>query len=352
MDEHEMSELRQDLVSGDWIVIARGRSKRPHINSSPRNTAPLCPFEDPQTSGNGEPLLVLFQSGKEPIRKNWAIQVITNKFPAFKKTITPLEHVVLAPHSNLNNACVIELREGPHTWVPGYGYHEVIIYRDHTKPLSRFSILEAAQVFEAYQARYLAIARDKCVKYILILHNHGRESGASLDHPHSQLIAIPVVPPDVMRSLEGSRRYRNEHKKCVHCVMLEWELKDKKRIVYENDHFVSVCPYVSRASFEIRIFPKLHAPHFEKMPTSSFLALAEVFTKTLEKLDQALGTPHYNFFIHTAPTQGNSYDHYHWHIELIPKTGIWGGFEIGTGIEVSSVAPETAAETLRAAAQD
>lgn len=354
MDSEQSSELRQDLVSGDWIVIATSRKKRPHnipespSQEPPQNSLDSCPFEDPQAQGNSAPVFVLHKKDSKPILENWAIQVIPNKYPAFSKYAHTPPDAKPLKHSTLRNACVTELQEGPYIVVPGYGYHEVIIYRDHRKTLAEFTPEEALQVFKTFQARYNTISEDLCVKYILVLHNQGKEAGASLSHPHSQLIAIPVVPPDVMRSLEGSRRYYQEEGVCVHCVMIQWELKNRRRIISENDRFIAFCPYVSRASFEIRIFPKLHTPRFETSSEEDLKKLTAVFLAALKKLTKTIHPPSYNFFIHTSPAEDGDYSHYHWHIEIVPKTGTWGGFEIGTGIEVSSISPEAAADELNA----
>lgn len=318
-----ISELRQDLVSGDWVVIATGRAKKPHLYASkiklfsqPKKT---CPFEDPEKSGN------------KIIFKSLSVVVIENKYPAFGYGRCSLSH-----------------REGPFSWLEGYGFHEVFIYKDHKKSPAEFNQKETAQMFLAFLKRYLVLKDDACVEYISIFHNHGFQAGASASHPHSQLIAIPVIPPDVGRSLVGSEKFYHKNKKCVHCLMIEWERKSKKRIIFENKNFISFCPYVSRTAFEIRLFPKIHESNFENNSESLIYDLAEAFNASLKKLFRALNNPPYNFFIHTAPPiAGGDFDHYHWHIEIIPKTAIWAGFEIGTGIEISTITPESAAKFLR-----
>lgn len=325
------SELRQDLVTGDWVTIATGRARRPNAFASQReflhDAIETCPFEDLEKSGNA-PLPLAYQREGG----SWSVQVIPNKYPAFTRG---------------DLGCPLTLDHGPYSWMEGRGFHEVVVLADHYRSIAELPLEAVAELFRAYRERYLALRDEGCVNFIAIFHNHGREAGASLTHPHSQLIAIPAVPPDVSRSLEGSERYYEGHRQCVHCVMLDFERREQKRLIFENDGFVALAPYVSRAAFEIRIFPKNHEPHFATMNPSEERQAAEALKISLWKLHRGLGNPAYNFFIHTVPVRGHQYDHYHWHIEIVPKSQVWAGFEIGTGIEISTIDPDAAAEFLR-----
>lgn len=322
-----ISELRQDLVSGDWVVIATGRGKRPH-DFSEEKPVPFvqpesgCPFE----SLHEDALLVLPARNEE-----WFLQVIPNKYPAFSRgDSAPVRSV------------------GPYRATDGVGFHEVVVTRGHTKPIAEQSNDEVGLIIRAYQERYLAMKADGRAAYISIFENHGREAGASLAHPHSQIIATPVIPPDVGRSLRGSREYFRAHRECVHCVMLRYELDQKERIVYENEHCAVVAPFASKTAFELRLFPKPHRANFEAIEAPEREALADALRASLAKLSQGLQKPDYNFFLHTAPAADTEdFSHYHWHFEILPKTAIWAGFEIGTGIEISTISPESAAEFLR-----
>ena len=339
-----VSELRRDPVSGDWVVIATGRAKRPNTFAQGHQHDPAyeskenCPFENPQVSGNDKPILVFDHKAREmgKLSQDWFVQVIPNRFPAFAGPSVKryVKHV------------------GPYTVLEGRGSHEVVIMREHTKNISSFSSLGARAVIYAYMARFNILSLRPNVRYVSIFHNFGKEAGASLYHPHSQIMAIPVVPPDVARSLAGSQRYFQEKSKCVHCEMIAWEKKDNQRIVFENEHFIAICPFVSRAAFEIRIFPKKHESSFKDMGDEEIGKCADALRITLGKLEKALANPDYNFFIHTSPInieslESHFYPHYHWHIEILPKTAIWAGFELGTGIEISTIKPENAAKFLR-----
>ena len=157
-----------------------------------------------------------------------------------------------------------------------------------------------------------------------------------------------MIPPDIGRSLAGSAAYYRRHRRCVHCAMIAFERRDGRRIVYENGDYIVFCPFVSRSAFEIRIFPKRHQPEFEAIGDREILAAADALRTALAKLERGLKDPAYNFFIHTAPTaDGKRMPHYHWHIEIVPKTAVWAGFEIGTGIQISTTSPEVAGRYLR-----
>ncbi len=347
------SELRYDIVSKDWVVVATGRARRPEAFKSVSVSndaagAADCPFCRENLVIEEKPILVYcgkndkrnfrrrqFSKSElaqeyEKCKKKWGLIVIPNKYPAFSEGV------------NLNKR-----KEGPFSIMDGVGFHEVVITADHYKSLGEMSVSEIKDVLDAYHERYLDLMNEPFVNYVAIFHNHGRGAGASIFHPHSQIIAIPIIDPDLRHSLEGSRRYFMENKKCVHCVMLNWDRKDGRRVIFENEKFVVLCSFAPRVSFEVRIYPKKHNAYFERIKNGDKELLSEAFSVALKKLYKGLNNPPYNFFIHTAPCDGKDYDHYHWHIEILPKTAIWAGFELGTGIEISTIEPEKAAGYLR-----
>lgn len=332
------SELRKDIVSGDWVLIATGRARRPQdfIKERQKSSHPVssCPFEDPQKS-NGELALVWYpapDSESKNTMEDWFVQAVPNKYPA------------LIPHKG--QVCPTEENMGIHVRRVGMGYHEVIITRKHDTSLGQMNAEEVELVVRAYRERYAALKKDNCIEYILIFHNHGVEAGASISHPHSQLIAFPIVPPDVQRSFEGSAAFYKKHHACIHCYMLEEERKDKKRVIYENEDFIAIAPYASRVSFELRIYPKAHEPRFELISERNMQKFAEALREVLGKLHKALKDPAYNFFIHTTPVSAPRAEHYHWHLEILPKTATWAGLELGTGVDVVVALPEDVPEIL------
>jgi len=323
-----LSELRKDIVLGEWVVIATGRARRPHEYAKDApvtvsgNNKKACPFEKPFERA----LLTMPQARS----KDWFVQVVPNKYPAFRAGLCPTPQ-----------------RAGPYDWMDGTGFHEVVITRDHERSLASMRDEEVEIVIHAYQERHRDLQRQDCVRYVSIFHNHGMSAGATVFHPHSQIIAIPVLPQDIWRSLQGSAQYFQKHKKCVHCVILEHDMEEGHRVVYENADFITIAPYASKTAFELRIFSKAHRAHFEDMTASERSAFANALRVSLAKIYKGLKNPDYNFFIHTAPQDSKKFENYHWHVEILPKTAIWAGFEIGTGIEISTIAPEEAAKFLR-----
>jgi UDPglucose--hexose-1-phosphate uridylyltransferase len=324
------SELRQDIVTGDWVVIATGRAKRPDefVSATKRaeDSDPFDPFANPSESGQEKDILIYRLPDGE-----WSVRVFPNKYPAFTR-----------------GRAVKDLSDGPYFAMSGVGYHELIVTSDPVKSLALLPQWQIAEVFDAYQSRYLDLMNKKSVNYIQVLHNHGKEAGASIAHPHSQLMAIPVVSPYIQSELTGAELYYRSHRRKVYQVMVDREREEKLRVVYENADFIAFCPFASRSAFEIWVTAKHDgSPYFERITDEQKFSLAEVFQKAMFSLYQGLSDPAYNFYIHTAPCDGRDYPHYQWHIEILPKTATWAGFELSTGIEISTIEPEKAAEFLR-----
>jgi UDPglucose--hexose-1-phosphate uridylyltransferase len=334
------STFRKDIVSGDWVLVASSLQKKPNFfGILRRKKFPKkgCPFEDPQKA-NGSPALFWLPNPKAQGSKRekfsfWFVQAIPNKFP------------ILSPHKT----CPMPLPEGPYKKMQGVGFQELVITRDHERSLGFMTTEEILIIVRAYKERYTDLKDEDCVEYILIFHNNGVAAGASVPHPHSQIVALPIIPPDVWRSLDGSARYYHEHRKCAHCVMVKEELKTKKRIIYKNKDFVVIAPYASHVSFEIRLYPLRHSPYFEKIAEAEAKNLADAMKVIFSKMKNAMKDPDYNFFIHTAPVHPGHGEHYHWHIEILPRTNIWAGLELGAGVEIVKVPPEEAAKILRKA---
>ena len=322
------SELRMDLVSNDWVVVATGRARRPSSFAKQKRKKVVvhkseCPFCQPE---NIKDVITKRERGDG----SWFVISIPNKYPAF-----------------LENNDLGRRKEGPNRIMNGFGYHEVIVTADHKRSMAEFSLEETMMVVDLYQARYLDLMDKKFIKYITIFHNHGEEAGASVAHPHSQLLAIPVIDPDLRSSLDGAEAFCVSQGKCVYCAMIDWDIKDGRRVIYENEKFVVLCPFASQIAFEVRIYPKEHQPYFERITEDEKKFFAEALQVALSKIHKGLGDPAYNFYIHTAPCDKANYDHYHWHLNILPKTATWAGFELGAGIEISTIEPEKAAEFLR-----
>jgi UDPglucose--hexose-1-phosphate uridylyltransferase len=328
-----INEFRKDLVSGEWVLFATGRAKRPGEEQEARRLLQpreSCPFENLEEAGNEVVATYFDKAGTD-----WIAKAIKNKFPA----------VMEGEDGDVRQV-------GPFETLKGTGVHEVLVFRDHERDFYDFSGEEVAEIFRIYQKCYLTMMDGGSRKYTLIFHNHGIQAGASVQHPHSQIISIPILPPDVKRSVEGSESFYRKHGRKVYDVMLEWEIGEKKRIIYENEKFLAFCPFVSKTEYEVRIFCKEGHSHFEEMPDGLITDLGDIFCTTMKKIGKALDKPDYNFFIHTSPISPSSlkaHEFYSWHIEILPKVASVGAFELASGMEINVVDPDEAAKLFREA---
>lgn len=332
------SELRLDPVNKDWVIIATGRAKRPEMFKKERKekikiSKKECPFCNIETQ---EKPVLIFASGKKfetfnEIPKNWTTAVIPNKYPA----LLPGEKIEKEKEDNFYQK------------MKGLGFCELVLTRDHNKSLAQISLKNFKEVLDAYQLRYLKLMKEKFVNYISIFHNEGRESGATQPHCHSQIITTPLIDSDLKKALFNSEVYFKNKRKCIYCQMNIIDKKNKKRVIFENQDFLVLCPFASKSAFEIIISPKKHSPYFEKITEKEKWQLAKAFQISLKKLYKGLNNPSYNFYLHTAPCDGKEYPFYHWHFTIFPKTSVWAGFELGARMEISAIEPEKAADYLR-----
>jgi UDPglucose--hexose-1-phosphate uridylyltransferase len=205
-------------------------------------------------------------------------------------------------------------------------------------------------VLWAFRERMLDLKRDFRLRYILVFKNHGAAAGATLAHPHSQLIALPIVPDFVRDEIDGARRHYAVKERCVFCDIVHDEIRDGRRLIEENADVVALAPYAPRFAFETWILPKRHGSRFEEAERGEYQSLARLLKSVLRRLDRALETPPYNLIIHTSPFSEDVSDIYHWHLEIMPKLTRVAGFEWGTGFYINPTSPEEAARVLRAVA--
>jgi len=332
-----LPELRKDVITGHWVIIASERSKRPQnfrIEPAQHPRGPFCPFCEGNESKTPPEVLARRRNGSEPEAPGWSLRVVPNKFPALHR-----------------DGEVGLTGDGLYESMSGVGAHEVIIETpEHQSSLAELSDAAVQDVLWAYRERIAALKQDPRIRYVLIFKNHGEAAGASLAHTHSQLIALPIVPIRVQRELDCSQDHFQRLNRCVFCEVIEKELQQKSRVIHETERFVTLSPYAARFPFESWILPKSHQAAFELCPTDLHAELAEVLKTLLQGMDRALEKPAYNFLLHTAPGSDDGSPSYHWHFEVIPRLGRVAGFEWGSGFYINPTAPETAAECLREAA--
>ena len=319
------------------MIISTDRSKRPSDFSRERagiKSASFCPF-CPGNESKTPPEILAYRTG-ETARSdsaNWNLRVVPNKFPA------------LRIEGDLDRQA-----DGMFDKMNGIGAHEVIIETpNHMETLATMPVKRVEDVLWAFRDRILDLKQDRRFKYIMVFKNHGEAAGASLDHPHSQLIALPILPKQVVEELEGAKRYFSNKERCIFCDIIRQESESRVRIAAENQDFITLSPYAPRYPFETWILPRRHESAFENSPSTLYENLAKMLRLVLNKAIQVLDDPAYNFVLHTSPIQENTNDYYHWHLEIIPKLTKTAGFEWGTGFYINPTPPEEAARFLREA---
>lgn len=329
-----MPELRKDPITGRWVIISTDRSRRPtdflreSVQIKGVSFCPFCPGNEGKTPSE---VLAYGRNCTGKDTPGWSVRVVPNKFPA------------LGIEGNLDRE-----GEGLFDRMNGIGAHEVIIETpDHLATLANMPQSALEQVLWAYRDRALDLKNDRRFRYVLIFKNHGEAAGATLEHTHSQLIALPIVPKRVLEEVDGARHYYDEKERCIFCDMIRQEMEDKTRVVLMNELFVAIEPYAPRFPFETWILPRQHGSSFEHMPAHSYRSLAELLGNILKRLDSALLSPAYNFVIHTSPIGEEINEFFHWHIEMMPKLTKVAGFEWGTGFYINPTPPEEAARFLR-----
>lgn len=328
-----MSELRKDPVINRWVIISKTRGERPFDfkTIAEEDISHNCPFCEGHEDMTPPEILSYRKKDTKPNTPGWWIRVVPNKFPALKI------------EGELQRS-----GEGMYDKMNGIGAHEVIIETpDHTKDISELSDEHVRDILEVYRNRIRDLKKDKRFEYALIFKNKGLAAGASLLHPHSQLIVTPIIPKRVKEEVLGAEKYYDYKDRCVFCDIISQEQMFDKRIVMENDKFIAICPFASRFPFEIWLLPKKHMSNFASIEDKDLHSFAEVFKGTLYKLNKALDNVPYNYIIHTAPLKKDGLDCFHWHIEIMPKLTNVAGFEWGSGFYINPTPPEDAAEFLR-----
>ncbi len=328
-----MPELRKDPIISRWVIISTERGKRPHdfVVEPEATKGGFCPFCPGNEHFTPPEIMAYREPGTAPNTGGWHLRVVSNKFPA------------LVIEGELDKR-----GEGLYDLMNGIGAHEVIIEStDHNKTLSDITVEQFSDVLYAYRDRIIDLGKDPRFRYILIFKNQGRAAGASLEHSHSQLIGLPIVPELVQEELMGSRSHYKMKERCVFCDIIRQELNQKVRVVLENDLFLAICPFAPRSPFEIWILPKTHHSSYVDLPDKEFGQLGAIFSETLKRLDKALNRAPYNFILHTAPVRETDLEYYHWHFEIMPKLTLMAGFEWGSGFFINPTPPEDAARYLR-----
>lgn len=328
-----MPELRQNMATKEWVIIATERAERPDgfvqsealsITGDQPTFDPTCPF----CPGNEE---LDLEIECWPERDVWQTRVVHNKFPALSKD-DPLTRKF----------------DGVHRWISGAGHHEIVV--DHPKHNTTWALMapnEIHAVLEMFQRRGWSIREDERVEQVIYFKNHGHRAGASLKHTHSQIIALPIVPTNIRQRLEEARRYFDDYGQNVFRVMVENELGLGERILVESKHFVAFVLYAAPAPFHTWIIPRQQSISFLYAQPEELADLAEVLVNVLRRLYFGLRDPSYNLIIRSAPVKEISNDYYQWYITIVPRLSYAAGFELGSGMFINPTLPEGCADFLR-----
>jgi len=330
--EEAMPELRYNIIGRDWVIVATERAKRPRdfikkkkeeaVVPEYKDNCPFCPGNESQTPQE------TFRLGDKNI---WKVRSVYNLYGALSAN---------EKMARDNNGMYISMN--------GFGNHEVIIeHPRHNISIALMSEEEVENIIRAYRDRYLSIQDIQGIEAIVIFKNHGPSAGTSLEHPHSQLIATPIVPPQIRGRIEQAAGYFDLTGNCVFCQTLKEELKAKQRIVFETDKFVSFVPYAGVAPFVTWIFPRRHMASFAEISDGEIGDLAGNLRRTLQKLYYGLQNPDFNYTIRSIPVKENGAEYFHWYIGIIPRLSQPAGFELGSGMFINTSLAEEAAEFLR-----
>lgn len=326
-------ERRLNPFTGDWVIIAGNRAHRPQDLATEIDAARLssCPFCAGRESETTAAIAELDPPRSASHGHAWQVRVVPNLYPAF-----------ISGPSGGDNSDPTLAAEASH------GQHDVVIESPrHLTRLTELTDDEASVVFRAYQQRMLDYASDPQLVYGIIFKNCGSAAGMSREHIHAQMAGLPFIPPMIDRELTLSAQFHHENGRCLFCTTIEQEIADGKRVVHTTPRLVAICPFASRFPYETWILPRAHQASFESTPVDLMSELSALMLEILRQLESLVPCPAYNYIVHTSPFDTRWKDHYHWHIEVIPRLSRLAGLELGTGVHVNTVSPELAANRLR-----
>jgi len=326
-----MPELRQNLATKEWVIIATERAKRPEEFKTAKEKrmlppykpeCPFCPGNEDRTPGE------TFRISDE---KGWKVRSFPNKFAA------------LSPVGDR----VRKIR-GVERWLNGVGIHDVIAETPlHNLCIALLPVEDVRLILEVYRRRFQDVSRDPRIELVIIFKNHGEAAGTSLEHPHSQLIGTPVVPTQIRNRLEEAMRYFDDTGDCVYCKMIKEEIDAKERVILETEYFIAFVLYAALSPFHTWILPKRHSPSFVEINDREIEDMAQILKNVLARFYYGLDNPDFNYVIRCAPTGGGANEYFHWYLSIVPRLTKTAGFELGSGMFINISKPEENAKFLR-----
>lgn len=327
-----MPEIRQNIATREWVIIATERAKRPEQFVQPDKDrvedrpawAENCPF----CPGNEE---IDLECLRIPVSGDWQMRVVGNRYPA------------LGIDGEL-----VRTYNGIHRSISGVGYHEVLVESRLHNTCPALEPLEAVELtLQGFLQRGQHFHHDPRIEHVVYFKNHGISAGASLLHPHTQLIALPVVPNMIRLRSEEARRYFDDHGQCVMCCMLDDERREQVRIISETEHFCAFVPYAAFSPFHVWIVPRQHQSSYLSITPPQLHDLSMVLRDVLRRVHFGLNDPDYNYVIRSSPKHEINSDYSHWYLGVVPRLTRTAGFEMSSGMYINTTLPEDSARFLR-----
>lgn len=331
-----MPQLRQNIITGEWVVFAPERAKRPtdyvSVTTEKKQKKSDCPFciDSPVSAFDNREKEFVFDD----------TYLIKNKYPVFIE------------EPEVKNAKLYSLEDDFYKMRLALGGHDVVVCRDHDTDLADFPKQTWVDIFSTIKKRGEYFAKLTNIEYVMPIYNHGPAAAASIEHPHAQIFASTIVPNLVSRELSHSASYYSAEKSCVFCDLIKHEKRQNTRVLFENEDFLVFNFYAAKFPFETWIIPKFHQSSFFEIKPAQIESLTEICQKVFKRFHHTLNDPDLNFFIHSNPIKEPESPSYHWHMEITPRLTVYGGYELGSGMVIDIIAPEQAAEFLRIAKKD
>ncbi|MBS3817914.1 galactose-1-phosphate uridylyltransferase [bacterium] len=337
-----MSQIREDPITGRWVIIAPERNRRPHPAPTSSHPSPShekdCPFCEGNEDQTPPEEYAVREKGSEPDKPGWRIRVFPNKFPALDSSKSSSRH-------SRGNFC----------WMEGAGVHEVVVETpSHAQQMSDLHDSHLQEVLKTYQERIRNIEETSTCHYIQVFKNRGELAGASQSHTHSQIVATPLLSARIKDKIEIAEKFFQETQRCRICQIIKQESQEKDRLIQQNQHFCMIAPFASRFAYEMHVYPFRHSAYYREISEEELKSLSQIIKKSISTLKEKLFSPPFILILNQGPNPRmvwknwrSIHKSYHWHIEIFPVLSPLAGFERGTGFYINPVSPEKAAEYFR-----
>ena len=330
-----MYEIREDPTTGDWVVISTERAKRPisvapSVNEGSQQFEKDCPF-CPGNEHRTPPEVFAFRPNGESNDPSWELRIVPNKYPA----------VILDAPEDLSEHCSFNR-------IAGRGRHEVFIETPrHNQFFGEYSDKRITTLFEAIQSRVMALRALNGVKHVVVFKNAGRNAGISLLHPHGQIIALPLIPPAMLRRMDRINQHHENNGGCLVCEMIQNEIDKGARVIANERRVLVLSPFAPKTPFETWVLPIDHVPLFEEIQGQTMISMATGLRDAVKAIANSLGKLDFNLNFIDGSLSFDPAGRFHFFMKIVPRITAVAGFEFGTDMFMNTHAPEQTAKILR-----